>query len=189
MGKSTPDWQGTFGGTLSFLGNFDLTTMMEFKAGDYVVHDLSGEFRRSSPTIGRNVPNCVSFESTMRNPASTAQARLDAAVDWAHECEGLAPLDGINSINKADFIRWRELSLTYRAPVSFVERLGLASATFSVGARNLALWVNGAFKGMDPENNINGRCDAGLDCNFLDGTDGWQVPIPRRITFSTRVSF
>jgi hypothetical protein len=125
----------------------------------------------------------------MRNPASTAQARLDAAIDWAHACEGLAPLDGINSINKADFIRWRELSLTYRAPVSFVESLGLASATFSLGVRNIALWVNGDFKGMDPENNINGRCDGGLDCNFLDGTDGWQVPIPRRITFSTRVSF
>ncbi|MGH7501616.1 MAG: SusC/RagA family TonB-linked outer membrane protein [Longimicrobiales bacterium] len=189
LGKSTPDWQGTFGGTLSFLGNFDLTTLMEFKAGDYVVHDLSGEFRRSSPTIGRNVPNCAAFEATMRNPASTAQSRLDAAIDWAHDCEGLAPLDGLNSINAADFIRWRELSLTYRVPISFVERFGLASATFSVGARNLGLWVNSAFKGMDPENNINGRCDGGLNCNFLDGTDGWQVPIPRRITFSTRVSF
>jgi TonB-linked SusC/RagA family outer membrane protein len=189
MGKSTPDWQGTFGGTISFLGNFELNNLFEFKAGDYVVHDLSGEFRRSSPTIGRNVPNCVSYESTMRNPASSAESRLDAAIDWAHECEGLAPLDGLNSIDKADFVRWRELSLTYRVPVSFVERWGLASATFSLGARNIALWVNSAFKGMDPENNINGRCDGGLDCNFLDATDGWQVPIPRRITFSTRVSF
>jgi hypothetical protein len=47
---------------------------------------------------------------------------------------------------------------------------------------------------MDPENTLNGRCNVGtgtggLDCNFLDATDGWQVPIPRRITFSTRVSF
>jgi TonB-linked SusC/RagA family outer membrane protein len=194
MGKSTPDWQGTFGGTLSFLGNFDLSSLMEFKAGDFVVHDLSGEFRRSSPTIGRNTPHCVGLEATMRNPASTADSRLDAAVNWARTCEGLAPLDGINSIDAADFIRWRELSLSYRVPPSLIERWGLASAQFSVGARNLALWVNGDFKGMDPENTLNGRCNAstgtaGLDCNFLDATDGWQVPIPRRITFSTRVSF
>jgi TonB-linked SusC/RagA family outer membrane protein len=189
MGKSTPDWQGTFGATIGFLSNFELNSLFEFKAGDYVVHDLSGEFRRSSPTIGRNVLNCVTFEAAMRDPNSTKEARLDAALDWAHQCEGLAPLDGLNSIDKADFIRWRELSLTYRVPLSVVERWGLASASLSFGARNLALWVNSAFKGMDPENNINGRCDGGLDCNFLDATDGWQVPIPRRFTFSTRVSF
>jgi hypothetical protein len=189
MGKSTPDWQGTFGATVGFLSNFELNSLFEFKAGDYVVHDLSGEFRRSSPTIGRNVLNCVTFEAAMRDPNSTKEARLDAALDWAHQCEGLAPLDGLNSIDKADFIRWRELSLTYRVPLSVIERWGLASASLSFGARNIALWVNSAFKGMDPENNINGRCDGGLDCNFLDATDGWQVPIPRRFTFSTRVSF
>ena len=194
MGKSIPDWTGTFGFTLGFLGNFELNSIMEFKAGNFVYHDLSGEFRRSSPTIGRNVPNCVGFEADLRNPASTAQARLDAALGWVNECEGLAPIDGLNSITPADHMRWRELTLTYRVPVSFVERWGLASAQLSLGGRNIALWVNDKFKGMDPEVTLNGRCNAstgqgGIDCNFLDGTDGWQVPIPRRITFSTRVSF
>ena len=194
LGKSTPDWQGTFGTTIGFLGNFELNTIMEFKAGDFVVHDLSGEFRRSSPTIGRNVPQCVPLEATMRNPVSTADARLAAAISWAQQCEGLAPLDGLNSIDPADFIRWRELSLTYRVPTSLIERYGLASMAFSAGARNLGLWVNNKFKGMDPELTLSGRCNGGagttgLDCNFLDATDGWQVPIPKRFTFSTRVSF
>jgi hypothetical protein len=95
----------------------------------------------------------------------------------------------LNSITPADHIRWREMSVTYRVPVSIIDRWGLASAQVSLGVRNLALWVNDQFKGMDPEVTLNGRCDGGLDCNFLDNTDGWQVPIPRRITFSTRVSF
>jgi TonB-linked SusC/RagA family outer membrane protein len=189
LGKSTPDWQGTFGFTAGFLQDFELNSLWEFKAGDFVSHDLSGEFRRTHAGIGRNTPNCVSLLSVMRNPASTADARLDSAVDWARECEGLAPLDGLNSINPADFIRWRELTLTYRVPISFVERFGLSSATVSVGARNLALWVNSAYTGMDPEAVTNGRCDGGLDCNFLDATDLWQLPVPRRITLSTRVSF
>jgi TonB-dependent starch-binding outer membrane protein SusC len=189
MGKSVPDWSGTFGWTLGFLGNFELTSVMEFKAGDFVYHDLSGEFRRSSPTIGRNVPNCVGFEATMRDPASTADARLDAALGWVRQCEGLAPLDGLNSITPADHIRWREATLTYRVPISLIERYGLASAQVSVGARNLALFTRDSFLGMDPEVTLNGRCNGGLDCNYLDATDGWQVPIPRRITFSTRVSF
>ncbi|MEX2285057.1 MAG: TonB-dependent receptor, partial [Gemmatimonadota bacterium] len=189
LGKSTPDWQGAFGWTLSFLQNFELNSTLEFKAGDFSVHDLSGEFRRTHAGIGRNVPNCATFEAHMRNPASSAQTRLDNALLWAKQCEGLAPLDGLNSIDAADHIRWRELSLTYRLPTSFIDRWGLAGAQVSLGARNLKLWTNSAFKGMDPEASINGRCDGGLDCNFLDATDGWQVPIPRRITFTTRVSF
>ena len=189
LGKSTPDWQGSFGFTLGFLGNLELTSIMEYKYGDFVVHDLSGEFRRSSPTIGRNTPTCVGFESVLRNPSSSAQSRLDAAIDWAHRCEGLSPLDGLNSIDPADHIRWREVTLTYRVPTSLIDRWGLASAQISLGARNLALWVNESFKGMDPEVTLAGRCNGGLDCNFLDATDGWQVPIPRRVTLSTRVSF
>ena len=125
----------------------------------------------------------------MRNPASTAQTRLDNAISWAKECEGLSPMDGLNSIDAADHVRWRELSMTYRLPTSFIDRWGLASAQISLGARNLKLWTNSAFKGMDPEATLSGRCDGGLDCNFLDATDGWQVPIPRRVTFSTRISF
>ena len=189
MGKSTPDWQGTFGFNLGFFQNFEVNSVFEYKYGDFVVHDLSGEFRRSSPAIGRNVPNCATYEAALRNPASTAQTRLDNAVSWAKEGEGLSPMDGLNSIDAADHIRWRELSFTYRVPTSFVDRWGLASAQLSLGARNLKLWTNSAFKGMDPEATLSGRCDGGLDCNFLDATDGWQVPIPRRITFSTRISF
>ncbi|HUF70333.1 MAG TPA: SusC/RagA family TonB-linked outer membrane protein [Longimicrobiales bacterium] len=189
LGKSTPDWQGTVGFNLGFLGNFEVNSLWEFKLGNFVSHDLSGEFRRTHAGIGRNTENCVKLLSVMRNPSSTADARLESAIDWANQCEGLAPLDGINSINPADHVRWRELSVTYRVPTPFVARFGLASAQLSVGARNLALWVNDAYTGMDPEAVTNGRCDAGLDCNFLDNTDLWQLPIPRRITFSTRVSF
>jgi TonB-linked SusC/RagA family outer membrane protein len=189
LGKSTPDWQGTFGFTLGFLGNFELNSIMEYKVGDFVSHDLSGEFRRTHAGIGRNTPTCVGLESVMRNPGSTADSRLDAAIGWSRECEGLAPLDGLNSINPADHIRWRELSLTYRVPISLVDRFGLAGAQLSFGARNLALWVNDAFTGMDPEAVTNGRCNGGLDCNFLDATDLWQVPVTRRFTMSTRLTF
>jgi hypothetical protein len=189
IGKSTPDWQGTFGFNAGFLGNFELNSLWEFKAGDFYTHDLSGEFRRTHAGIGRNTPDCVKLLSVMRNPASSADQRLDSAINWAHECEGLAPLDGLNSINPSDYVRWRELTLTYRVPTSFADRLGLASAQISIGARNLAMWVNDAFTGMDPEAVTNGRCNGGLDCNFLDATDLWQIPVPRRVTISTRVSF
>ena len=43
--------------------------------------------------------------------------------------------------------------------------------------------------GMDPETNVIGRCNGGLSCNFLQATEGWALPIPRRFTLSTRVTF
>ncbi len=188
MGKPTPDWAGSFGLSLGFFGNFELNTMFEYKAGNFVAHDLSGEFRRASPTIGRNVPSSRRLEAIMMNPASTAEQRLDAAIEWALNNEGLAPADGVNSIKPADFVRWRELSLTYRVPLAYIERFGLASARIGVAARNLSLWVNDQYPGMDPEGNVLGRCNGGLDCNFLSA-EGWGIPVPRRFTFSTQVSF
>jgi TonB-dependent starch-binding outer membrane protein SusC len=189
LGKPVPDWSGGFGFNLTFLGNLELNTLFEYKAGNFSVHDLSGEFRRASPTIGRNIPRSRELEAIMMNPASTAEQRLDAAIEWALEYEGLAPLDGLNSIKPADFVRWREVSLAYRVPLRYIERMGLTSATVSVATRNLMLWVNSQYPGMDPEGNVLGRCNGGLNCNFLDSTEGWGIPVPRRFTFATRVSF
>ncbi|MGH7476393.1 MAG: SusC/RagA family TonB-linked outer membrane protein [Longimicrobiales bacterium] len=188
LGKPTPDWSGSIGFNASFLGNFELSSLFEFKAGNFAWHDLGGEFRRANPVIGRNTPRARELESTLLDPASTAQERLDAAVEWVRNFEGLTPMDGLNAVKPADMVRWRELSLTYHVPVSLVDRLGLASAALNFGARNLKLWVNGEYPGIDPETNLYSRCNGGLDCNFA-AVEAFGVPLTRRYTISTRVSF
>ncbi len=189
LGKSVPDWQGSFGFDVGFWDNFELNSLFEFKAGNYTVQDLSGEFRRANSVIGRNTPRSAELYSIMVNPASSAQERLDAAIAWAEEVEALAPMSGLNSTYNANYVRWRELSLTYRVPSQYVDRLGFSTTTLNLGVRNLHLWVSDGYPGMDPETNAIGRCNQGTDCNFLDATEGWAVPIPRRLTFSTRVTF
>ena len=196
LGKPTPDWQGSFGFNLAFLDNFEFTSNFEYKAGNYQVQDLSGMFRRANATIGRNTPLAAEVESILENPASTAEQRLDAAQIWARELRGLAPMAGMNGIYNADWLRWREAALSWRVPQSTIDRLGLSTLTLTAGARNLKLWMNGDYPGMDPENNILGRCSNRLgnnavqrDCNFLLATEGWGVPIPRRFTFSARLGF
>jgi TonB-dependent starch-binding outer membrane protein SusC len=189
LGKPTPDFQGSFGFNMSFATNFELATLFDYKWGGEV-QDLSGMFRRANPAIGRNTPLAAELDGIMRNPASTAQQRLDAAIRWAREIEGLAPMAGMNGIYEANQIRFRELSLTYRVPSDIVEGWGLSTATINLGARNLYLWMPGSeYPGMDPETNVIGRCNGGLDCNFLQSTEGWALPIPRRFTLSTRVTF
>ena len=99
-------------------------------------------------------------------------------------------MSGMNGIYDANVIRLREVSLSYRIPSDMVEGWGLSTATVNLGARNLKLWMPGSiYPGMDPETNVNGRCNGGLNCNFLNSTEGWAIPIPRRLTFSTRVTF
>ncbi|MEM7415449.1 MAG: SusC/RagA family TonB-linked outer membrane protein [Gemmatimonadota bacterium] len=188
LGKPTPDWAGSFGFNMAFAGNFELNSLFEYKAG-IQNQDLSGMFRRANAVIGRNTPRAAELGAIMGDPGSSAQERLDAAIAWASEVEGLAPMSGLNGIFDASIIRWRELSLTYRVPADLVEGWGLSTATVNLGARNLHLFMMGDYPGMDPETNVQGRCNGGLNCNFLNSTEGWSIPIPRRFTLSTRITF
>ena len=67
-------------------------------------------------------------------------------------------------VNDASFIRFRELSLSYRAPDSWVQRIGASQATFSVAARNLGMiwtkwpeWPNHDPEVVDPSNTFSGN--------------------------------
>ena len=188
LGKPTPDFAGSFGFNIAFGGSFELSSLFEYKLG-HQVQDLSGMFRRANSFIGRNTPRSAELYSIMVNPATTKEDRLDAAIAWAREVEGLSPMSGMNGIYDADWLQWRELSLVYRVPTAVVDEWGISTATLNLGVRNLRLFMLGDYPGMDPEGNVLGRCNEGLDCNFLDSTEGWGIPVPRRITLSTRLTF
>jgi hypothetical protein len=194
LGKPTPDWQGSFGFTVSFLKRFRFNNLFEYKAGNYTVHNLTDEFRKSHPTIGRNIPIASQYEAILLNPASTAEQRLAAADYFVRNLYGLSPVDGLNAMEKGDFIRWRELSLTYDIPASIISRFGVGNASITVAGRNIALFSG--YSGIDPEvNAIGRRGNAGsagaltIDDNFLDGTEAFGLPIPRQFVFTLRTSF
>ena len=190
IGKPTPDFAGSFGFDVSFLDNFELSSNFEYKMGNFHTQDLTGAFRQANAVIGRNVPGTARVGAVLLNPASTAEQRLDAALEWARELRALAPMSGMNQIWTSDFIRWREVSLSYRVPSDFVENMGLSNATVTLGGRNVSLWMFGDYRGIDPEINPQSTCTGGgINCNFLTGTEAFGVPLPRRFTFSLRVGF
>lgn len=190
IGKPDPDFAGSFGADIDFLGDFSLTTNFEYKFGNFHTQDLTGAFRQANAVIGRNVPGTARVGSVLLNPASTAEQRLDAALEWAREYRALAPMSGMNQIWTSDFIRWREISLSYRLPGDMIERWGLRNATATVGGRNVKLFMFGDYRGIDPEINPSANCTGGgVSCNFLTATEAFGVPVPRRFTFSFRVGF
>ena len=58
-------------------------------------------------------------------------------------------------MEQADFIKLRELSLTYDAPARWATRIGASSVSVTIAGRNLATWTR--YTGLDPELNEAGQ--------------------------------
>jgi len=192
LGKSTPDWAGSFGLTGTVLRNFEISSVFEYKVGNYTITNLTYAFRNSNATIGRNSQRAADVESTMLNPASTAQQRVDAAKEWL-KLRALTPYDGLNQNENGKFVRWRELGISYNLPSEWASRhFGLRYVSLKASVRNLALWT--PYSGIDPELNEYGRGAAssdlnGIEANFGDGIDAFGLALPRRFTFTVRFGF
>jgi len=188
LGKPYPDWQGGFGANIRFLQNFRLSSLFEYKAGNYKVTNLTDAFRQANPLIGRNIRRAAETEAAIMNPAATPQEKVAAAKSWL-SLKALSPYDGLNQNDDGDFLRWRELSLTYSAPQRIASALRARDASFTFGVRNLKLWTK--YTGTDPENNAVGRGggEGGRDENFLDAVDAFGFPLPRRFSFAVRLNY
>jgi hypothetical protein len=192
-GKPYPDWQGGFGGHLR-VGAIQVGTLFEYKAGNYMIQDLTDAFRQASPSIGRNTVDAAQVEATLENPASTPQQRTDAAKQWL-SLVALSPYDGImNQMSSGDFVRWRELSFTYNATPTIAQRVGARELTVTLAARNLKLWTK--YTGVDPEVNQQGVTNsvglsnqAALDANFVDAVDAYVLPLQRRYSLTVKFGF
>lgn len=189
LGKSTPDWSGSFGGTLTFHQRLRLSTLWEFRTGHYSVQNLTGAFQRASAGVGRNIRESAEVEATLLNPASTPEQRLAAARTWATRLAALSPQDGLGEVERADLLRLRELSVTFTLPGRWIDRTGARSAEITLAGRNLALFT--PYHGIDPELNAIGRGAStdGVINNFLSGVDAWGYALPRRITLAATLGF
>jgi TonB-linked SusC/RagA family outer membrane protein len=192
LGKPTPDWQGSFGADLTLGRRVSVSTLFEYRAGAYAVSNLTRAFRNN---LIRNSREVAEIESTLLDPSTRDEPRrrLDAAMTWATELRSLSPYSGLNLIESGNFVRWRELSLTYRVDESLSGRLGVDDLTVSVTGRNLWVWTG--YSGVDPESNQMGRCGGGgeagnaVQCNFLEANEVFGLPLPRRLSISFRATF
>jgi len=85
-----------------------------------------------------------------------------------------AMLSSNRHMNPADFIRLRNISLSYSLPQNIVQKVGLGSARVYFNGTNLLTWS--AFKLYDPE-------------VPWHGGRGWELPIGKTYTFGLEFSF
>ena len=124
----------------------------------------------------------------MLNPASTAAQRLEAAKEYAYTLKGLSPYDGMNQQFAGDFIKWRELSLTYTAPPRWAQLVGGSDLSITAAAHNFMMWTK--YPGVDPEVNVFGRRSSGsTDANVGESIDAFGFPLPRSFSLNFRIGF
>jgi hypothetical protein len=96
-------------------------------------------------------------------------AQADANIVQAYDLYNKSGLRVANG----DFVRLKQVRLSYMVPRSFTERIGLNNATLAVEGQNLALlYSDDALNGQDPE-------------FFRSG--GVSLPQPRQITFTLSI--
>lgn len=80
-------------------------------------------------------------------------------------------------VEKANFVKWRELSVTYNVPTKYFQRLGaFSNVDLRLSGRNLHTWTK--YKGLDPETNLGGA-------EWLtQGVDFFGNPQTRSFVFS-----
>src|SRR3989440_2999609 len=135
QGQPFPDHGGSLSGTLSLFERFHLYGLVDGRFGNKLFNSTE-QFR-----CGLN--NCRG-----RNDPTGPLAEQAAAV-------GKIPGTHGGCKQEPDFIKLRELSLTYDAPARLSSRIGASSLSFTLAGRNLATWTK--YKGLDPELNEAGQ--------------------------------
>lgn len=87
----------------------------------------------------------------------------------------------------ADYIKLREVSLSYSLPNKMIERTGLDNISVSVYSRNIMLWTKDSSFGVDPERAF--QAESGRDkrgTQFKQGierynVDPWVIPVGFKI--------
>jgi hypothetical protein len=98
---------------------------------------------------------------------------------------------GVNNgifIQKADFIKWRDVSISYDLPSAWLGRLGTDRATFTLAGHNLGFLWKPHYTGPDPEVNFTGVNDPGGQFAYIR-VDSWTAPMTRRLTASLDLGF
>jgi outer membrane receptor protein involved in Fe transport len=155
IGPSLPTWQTSVGAELRLFDWMRVSTLFEARGGNYQGND-SEAFR-------------CGFRSTRGCPAvGDPDASLeDQAAYIADRYIGSA----YGFIEKADFLKWREMSVTLMVPDALSARVRqLDGLGITLAGRNLATWTD--YPGLDPE-----TVEGGGNVNFSQSEFNTQPPV------------
>jgi hypothetical protein len=169
VGDATPKWRGSLTSSVRLFNNLTISGMAEWATGMIGINFARGW------AIGKLTGD--EYLDLLERPRGTPTAASDSLLNmWQ-------VVSNAGWVEKADWLKLREVSLTYRMPDSFVDRIGLRDTSIRLSGRNLALYAP-HWTGPDPEVKYGGNSG---DLNI--GYDFNTMPIPRRFTLSIRTGW
>lgn len=92
---------------------------------------------------------------------------------------------GEANIFDADYIKLREISLSYSVPNKIAKKMGMENMNVSVYSRNIMIWAKNAGMGIDPErayqSDSNGKFKQGVE-RF--NAEPWVIPVGFKLGFT-----
>ena len=161
FGQSTPKNEVGISSTFTVFRYFRLYGLVDYKGGHMIFNQ-----KERNRCQGAN-DNCW----RVNNPAARFPKTAADTVLFKELAVYRNASPTPEWIQKADFVKLREISLTVDVPSQWVRRTGAASANVVLSGRNLGLWSG--YEGVDPEvNSYGGR-------SFVR-VDAYALPMTRR---------
>ena len=192
IGNPNPDWRGAIGTSFSYKG-FKISTLFDGSIGGQLWDGTNGALNNFGKTL--ETANEVTLTSPLvnydGNTIATGTVRgnirdfgagpvlLDQS--WYQSLGGGFGPVGEQFVKSATWIKWRELSLSYKVNLS-EKNLGVQSITFTGTGRNLWLWTEAKDLGQDPETNLTGGSNG-------RGLQYFNAPNTKSILFSVNLKF
>ena len=146
----------TLAPTASYLGTPFPTQGASLNAG----FSWKDRLRLAATMDYRGGMSLYNLTEAFRCGQNECQALVDPKTPLAEQAKAVASVflgDPIGYVQDADFLKLREVSLTYYAPASLAAQFGARTLSFTVAGRNLATWSH--YPGFDPEVNQNGQAN------------------------------
>jgi TonB-dependent starch-binding outer membrane protein SusC len=157
VGPSVPTREMSFSGGVLMFGRLRFYGLADYKAGHFQFN----------------------LKDWMRDRAGVTWATVNPAADPDKVMERRFDLQTYLHIQKADFVKLRDLSISYDVPAPILR--GVARrATVTVAGHNLKIWTR--YGGADPEVNGNGAATFSRD-------DLWTIPQTRRYSAALALNF
>ncbi|MBN2091352.1 SusC/RagA family TonB-linked outer membrane protein [candidate division KSB1 bacterium] len=173
LGQTLPKWTGSFSLNFTLFRHFRLYALSDWATG--MVMYNSG--KRNMCSSGFNTDARMREIREKLNDANLPVAeRHELQREYWYKTNTYAA----NFVEKADWLKIREVALTYMVPKE-IQRKYLAGTAVSLTFAMRNLFTFSDYSGADPETNFNGRASVSR------GQDQFTVPMPRRFMFTLNV--
>ena len=181
LGGAVPTRLWSLGNTVTLFRDWRVYALFDHQGGHYLYNHK--EYDRCA-LRGANGPNCA------RLNAPTVSDTIRALYGSVGTPTTITlPMTQTLYVEKANFIKLRDVSLTYTVPQQWARRAKLETANIVFSGHNLAMWTD--YTGLDPEVNGYGNNvvrGSGSNAQFVR-VDAYSMPMTRRFTAQVFITY